>query len=116
MPGQGNNAYIFPGIALGVIATGTHHIPDDMFLIASQILSEHVSDDDLRKGSLYPPLNLIKEVSIQIAIAVTKYAYSKGELHDLLLLIEQKLTIKNMNVCTTITKQHNCIKVQNVSN
>lgn len=79
VPGQGNNAYIFPGIALGVIATGTHHIPDDMFLIASQILSEHVSDDDLRKGSLYPPLSLIKEVSIQIAIAVTKYAYSKGE-------------------------------------
>ena len=29
---------MFPGIALGVIATGTHHIPEDMFLIASQII------------------------------------------------------------------------------
>lgn len=42
-PGQGNNAYIFPGVALGCIATGTHHIPEDMFLIAAETVSRHVS-------------------------------------------------------------------------
>lgn len=36
-PGQGNNAYIFPGIALGVITTVTHHIPEIMFLRAAQV-------------------------------------------------------------------------------
>ena len=36
-PGQGNNAYIFPGVALGVISAGVHHISDAMFLKASQV-------------------------------------------------------------------------------
>lgn len=36
-PGQGNNAYVFPGIALGVICTGMHHISEDAFLISSQV-------------------------------------------------------------------------------
>lgn len=79
-PGQGNNAYIFPGVSLGVIATGTHHIPEDMFLIAAQIVSQHVTDEDLSRGSLYPPLSAIKDVSLKIAIEITKYAYHKGEM------------------------------------
>ncbi|XP_065073254.1 NADP-dependent malic enzyme-like [Ochlerotatus camptorhynchus] len=77
-PGQGNNAYIFPGVALGVIVTGTHHIPEDIFLIAAQSVADHVSQADLDKGSLYPPLGSIQECSLNIAVGVTKYAYEKG--------------------------------------
>lgn len=77
-PGQGNNAYIFPGVALGVIVTGTHHIPEDIFLIAAQSIADHVSQEDLDKGSLYPPLGSIRECSLNIAVGVTKYAYEKG--------------------------------------
>ncbi|GFR69298.1 malic enzyme, partial [Elysia marginata] len=35
-PGQGNNAYIFPGVALGVITCGVRHVPDLLFLRAAQ--------------------------------------------------------------------------------
>ncbi|KAL1403743.1 hypothetical protein pipiens_005575 [Culex pipiens pipiens] len=78
LPGQGNNAYIFPGIALGVIATGTHHIPEDMFLIAAQAVADNVAQEDLDKGSLYPPLGAIRDCSLEIAVGVTKFAYEKG--------------------------------------
>lgn len=78
-PGQGNNAYIFPGVALGVLATLMHHIPDDVFLIAARELAASVRDEDLEMGSLYPPLGAIREVSLRIAVGITKYAYCKGE-------------------------------------
>ncbi|XP_059476190.1 NADP-dependent malic enzyme-like [Neocloeon triangulifer] len=77
-PGQGNNAYIFPGVALGVICTGMHHISEDAFLIAAQTLSEQVTEADLAQGNLYPPLGLIKECSLKIAEKIADYAYQNG--------------------------------------
>lgn len=56
-----------------------HHIPDDVFLIAARELAASVRDEDLEQGSLYPPLGSIREVSLRIAVGITKYAYCKGE-------------------------------------
>lgn len=70
--------FIRIGVALGVIATLMHHIPDDVFLIAARELAASVKDEDLESGSLYPPLDAIREVSLRIAIGITKYAYCKG--------------------------------------
>ena len=36
-PGQGNNSYIFPGIALGVICVGIRHISDEVFLVSAKV-------------------------------------------------------------------------------
>lgn len=71
-------AISYKGVALGVIATLMHHIPDDVFLIAARELAASVKDEDLQSGSLYPPLDAIREVSIKIAMGITKYAYCKG--------------------------------------
>jgi len=43
VPGQGNNAYIFPGIALATIAANIHHISEDVFLLAAQVLNTNIS-------------------------------------------------------------------------
>ena len=39
VPGQGNNAYVFPGVALGVTLFGVKHISDDIFLEAAKVSS-----------------------------------------------------------------------------
>uniref|UniRef100_A0A8B9YV41 Malic enzyme n=1 Tax=Bos mutus grunniens TaxID=30521 RepID=A0A8B9YV41_BOSMU len=75
-PGQGNNVYIFPGVALAVILCNTRHISDHVFLEAAKALTSQLTDKELAQGRLYPPLSNIQEVSINIAIKVTEYLYA----------------------------------------
>uniref|UniRef100_A0A9L0R2Y7 Malic enzyme n=1 Tax=Equus caballus TaxID=9796 RepID=A0A9L0R2Y7_HORSE len=75
IPGQGNNAYVFPGVALGVIAGGIRHIPDEIFLLTAEQIAQEVSEQHLSQGRLYPPLSTIRDVSLRIAIKVLDFAY-----------------------------------------
>ncbi|XP_064114946.1 NADP-dependent malic enzyme-like isoform X4 [Macrobrachium nipponense] len=77
-PGQGNNAYIFPGVALGVICTGIHHIEDSIFLMAARALADMVTEKDLSEGRLYPPLSDIRKCSLKIATYIAEHAYKTG--------------------------------------
>ena len=78
VPGQGNNAYIFPGVALGVIVSGARLVTDEMFHAAATALAHEVSEADLKQGLVYPPVEKVRDVSAIIATAVGRIAYESG--------------------------------------
>ena len=78
VPGQGNNAYIFPGVGLGVIVSRSRIVTDEMFLAAAHSLADQVKDSDIERGRVYPPLSAIRQVSAKIAADVAKMAYDNG--------------------------------------
>ena len=78
VPGQGNNAYVFPGVGLGVIASQATRVSDEMFFVAAKTLAGMVQEKDYELGRIYPDLGRIREVSGAIAAAVAEVAYTRG--------------------------------------
>ncbi|XP_024986456.1 NADP-dependent malic enzyme [Cynara cardunculus var. scolymus] len=78
VPGQANNAYIFPGFGLGLIMCGVVSVHDDLLLAASQGLASQVTDEDLAKGIIYPSFSCIRKISANIAAYVAAKAYDLG--------------------------------------
>ncbi|WOG84064.1 hypothetical protein DCAR_0103244 [Daucus carota subsp. sativus] len=78
VPGQANNAYIFPGFGLGVIMSGTIRIHDDLLLAASEALASQVTEENYEKGLIYPPFTSIRKISANIAAKVAEKAYELG--------------------------------------
>jgi malate dehydrogenase (oxaloacetate-decarboxylating)(NADP+) len=79
LPGQGNNAYIFPALGLGVLTSRARHITDAMFLEGARALAGQVVAEDLEQGRIYPSFKRIREVSAAIAIAVAAEAWRSGQ-------------------------------------
>ena len=77
-PAQGNNAYIFPGIGLGVHASNARLVTQSMFLAAAQALADAVSEQEIGDGAIYPVLPRVREVSQTIAAAVCRVAVREG--------------------------------------
>jgi malate dehydrogenase (oxaloacetate-decarboxylating)(NADP+) len=78
VPGQGNNAYIFPGVGLGVVVSESSRVTDEMFSAAARVLASMVEEEDLAIGRIYPSLSRIREVSRIIGIEVARIAYARG--------------------------------------
>jgi malate dehydrogenase (oxaloacetate-decarboxylating) len=76
--GQCNNVFIFPGVGLGVIASGADRVTDAMFSAAARVLSEFspaLTDAD---APLYPPVESVREISRKVAVAVGVEAQQAG--------------------------------------
>jgi malate dehydrogenase (oxaloacetate-decarboxylating)(NADP+) len=77
VPGQGNNAYVFPGVGLGVALCGARTVTEEMFAEAARALAGEVTKTELDQGCIYPPLTKIRSVSAAIAVAVAEVAYKR---------------------------------------
>nr|BAA24950.1 NADP-malic enzyme [Aloe arborescens] len=78
VPGQANNAYIFPGLGLGLVISGAIRVHDDMLLAASEALAQQVTQENFANGLIYPPFSIIRKISAQIAANVAAKAYELG--------------------------------------
>jgi len=76
--GQCNNVFIFPGVGLGVLASGARQVLPEFFTAAARAVSEQVPAADLQAGVLFPEIDTLREVSKHVAIAVGETAILKG--------------------------------------
>jgi malate dehydrogenase (oxaloacetate-decarboxylating) len=75
---QGNNILIFPGVGLGVLASGAREVLPHFFTSAARAVSGCVSKDDLEKGQLLPAIADLEKVSNKVALAVAMCAVRNG--------------------------------------
>jgi len=76
---QTNNSYIFPGLALGIIASKSKHVTDTMVKAAATELIRHLPTQTNKEDSLLPPLSEARNLGRLIAHAVGKQAIQDGQ-------------------------------------
>ncbi|XP_071718484.1 NAD-dependent malic enzyme, mitochondrial-like [Rutidosis leptorrhynchoides] len=71
---QGNNMYLFPGIGLGTLLSGARIISDGMLQAAAECLAESMTEDEVLKGIIFPPISRIRDITKAVAAAVISEA------------------------------------------
>ncbi|RTH97781.1 NAD-dependent malic enzyme [Thermus scotoductus] len=74
--GQGNNAFIFPGLGLGAVLARAREVTDGMVLEAAYALYDYTQGHF--PEFLYPPVSRLREVSPYVAARVMQRALEEG--------------------------------------
>jgi malate dehydrogenase (oxaloacetate-decarboxylating) len=75
--GQANNALVFPGIGLGVTASRASRVTDSMLSAAAHAVAG-LTDTSARGAGLLPPVEMLRETSVAVAVAVARTAFDEG--------------------------------------
>jgi malate dehydrogenase (oxaloacetate-decarboxylating)(NADP+) len=75
---QANNAYVFPGLGLGIVACRIRRVSDAMFLAAAEALAAATTSTEIEHGAVYPAISRMLEVSVDVAVAVARTGYEGG--------------------------------------
>jgi malate dehydrogenase (oxaloacetate-decarboxylating)(NADP+) len=75
IPGQANNFYIFPAVAMAIYATQAKRVTDEMFIEAAKAVADQVSPELLEQGLLYPLQANILETEIKTAARVATLVF-----------------------------------------
>ena len=76
--GQGNNAFVFPGVGLGVLISEAREVTDGMFAAAADALAEQLAPEDRDAGSLFPRVAELRRITAKVAEAVIRQAIADG--------------------------------------
>jgi malate dehydrogenase (oxaloacetate-decarboxylating) len=76
--GQGNNAFIFPGLGFGAILAEASEITDTMVMTSAYALADYVAEKHLASGLIYPPVDEMSQVSVKVAARVLQQAIDDG--------------------------------------
>jgi malate dehydrogenase (oxaloacetate-decarboxylating) len=76
--GQGNNAFVFPGVGLGVLISEAREVTDGMFAAAADALAEQLAPEDRNAGSLFPRVAELRRITAKVAEAVIRRAIADG--------------------------------------
>jgi malate dehydrogenase (oxaloacetate-decarboxylating) len=76
---QTNNSYIFPGLALGIIASRARFVTDSMVKAAATELIRHLPTQTDKQATLLPPISRARPLGRLIANAVGRQAIKDGQ-------------------------------------
>ncbi len=76
--GQGNNAFIFPGVGLGALVAEASAVTDGMFTVAAQALADSLSPAEIEHSQIYPSVSRLREVTRRVAAAVVTQVGEEG--------------------------------------
>jgi malate dehydrogenase (oxaloacetate-decarboxylating)(NADP+) len=78
VPGQANNFYCFPGVSLAIYATNPKLVTDGFWIESANALAGLLTDDERKKGMVFPPQSNILNISTQVAIKVAAAIFKAG--------------------------------------